>query len=100
MTRTAADLVSGVATLDEFPGLEDVEGGGCALRQGLHDVADAVFDERDFEEVVAEDVTIPSTPVPLAAQPRKSKRTEYPVEEVGCAFSGCYASTLRPCSAL
>ena len=60
MTRTAADLVSGVATLDEFPGLEDVEGGGCALRQGLHDVADAVFDERDFEEVVAEDVTMPS----------------------------------------
>jgi hypothetical protein len=56
MTRTAADLVSGVATLDEFPGLEDVEGGGCAFRQALHDVADAVFDERDFEEVVAEDV--------------------------------------------
>jgi hypothetical protein len=32
--------------------------------------------------ICASPYIIPSTPVPLAAQPRKSKRTEYPVEEV------------------
>ena len=32
--------------------------------------------------ICASPYIIPSTPAPLAAEPRKSKRTEYPVEEV------------------
>ena len=39
-----------------LPGLEDVEGGGCVLGERLDEVRDPVFDERDFEHIVVENV--------------------------------------------
>jgi hypothetical protein len=42
--------------LDELPGFENVEGGGCVFGHSLDVVADAVLHERDFEHVVMEDV--------------------------------------------